>query len=129
MGMNKGRREQCGFTLIEILVVVIMLGVLASIVIPAFSQPSSDAQLSVCLENLRLVQQALSVYKMRVGTYPPSANDLVAGGHLRTLPVCPLGGSYNWGLKDDEYHIRCSGQHTPDSNHLCIHEDQGPTAK
>ena len=124
-----GKREQCGFTLIEILVVVVIIGVLAAIVIPAFSDSSSDAQLTVCLENLRLIQQALSVYRMKVGTYPSSANDLVVEGYLSTLPACPLGGSYNWDLKDDRYHIRCSAQHTPSSDHACIHEDQPPTAK
>ena len=125
--MNNGKREQCGFALIEILVVVVILALLAAIVIPAFSHSSSDAHLSVCLENLRLIQQALSVYRMKAGTYPSSANGLV--GYFKTLPVCPLGGSYNWVLSDDAYHILCSAQHTPGSNHLCIHEDQAPTAK
>ncbi len=125
--MNNGKREQCGFTLIEILVVVLILGVLAAIVIPAFSHSSSDAHLSVCLENLRLIQQALSVYKMNVGTYPSSADGLV--GYWGTLPVCPLGGPYDWSLTDDKYHIRCSAQHTLGSNHVCIHEDQRPTVK
>ncbi len=129
MGMNKGKREQCGFTLVEILVVVILLGILAAIVIPSFSHSSSDAYLNVCLENLRLIQQALSVYKMKVETYPSSANDLMVERYLSTVPVCPLGGSYDWALNDDAYHIRCSGQHTPDSNHVCIHENQGPTVK
>ena len=32
---------------------------------------------------------------------------------------------YDWTLNDDAYHIRCSAQHTPDSNHVCIHENQG----
>jgi len=127
MGVNKGKREQCGFTLIEILVVVIILAVLAAIVIPAFSHPSSDAQLNVCLENLRLIQQALSVYKMKVGTYPPTADGLT--GYLERRPVCPLGGPYSWTLSDDKYHIKCSAQHTPSSNHVCIHEDQPPTVK
>lgn len=128
MCMNNGKREQCGFALIEILVVVVILGVLAAIVIPAFSESSSDAHLNVCLENLRLIQQALSVYRMKEGTYPSSPNDLLEG-YLSTIPVCPLGGSYNWDLKDDAYHIRCSAQHTPNTNHVCIREHQGPTVK
>ncbi len=127
MCMSNGKRKQCGFTLVEILIVVVIIAVLAAIVIPAFSHSSSDAHLNVCLENLRIIQQALSVYRMKVRTYPSSADDLE--GYLTTLPVCPLGGPYNWGLNDDAYHIVCSAQHTPSSNHLCIHEDQGPTVK
>jgi len=132
MCTNDGKREQCGFTIIEIMVVIAILALLMAMVIPAYLYFSSDTQLIVCLENLRLMQDALSLYKMKVGTYQSSANDLVndlVEGYLRTLPVCPLGGSYNWDLEDDKYHIRCSAQHTPNSNHVCIHEDQGPTIK
>ncbi len=125
--MNNGKREQCGFTLFEILVVVILLGVLAAIVIPVFSESSSDAHLNVCLENLRLIQSVLSIYRTKVGTYPSSVNDLVE--YWATQPVCPLGGPYDWSLNDEVYHIRCSAQHTPSSNHVCIHEDQQPTVK
>ena len=127
MCMSNGKREQCGFTLIEILVVVVILGVLAAIVIPAFSESSSDAHLNVCLGNLRLIQQALSLYRMKVGTYPSTADALAV--YLGTLSVCPQGGAYNWSLSDDAYHIRCSAQHTLSSNHVCIHEDQAPTVK
>ncbi len=127
MCMNNGKRERRGFTLVEIMIVVIILAVLAAIAIPAFSEYRSDAQLRVCLDNLRLTQDALSVYKIKVGTYPPSADAVEE--YLGTLPFCPLGGSYSWTLKDDAYHIRCSGQHTPTSNHVCIHEDQIPTVK
>ena len=125
--MNNGKREQCGFTLIEIMIVVVILALLAAIAIPAFSQHSTDAHLSVCFENLRLIQAALTVYRMKAGTYPSSTDGLE--GYLRTVPVCPLGGSYNWTLNDDTYHILCTAQHTPSSNHVCIHENQKPTAK
>ncbi len=127
MCMNNGKREQCGFPLIEIMIVVVIIALLAAIAIPAFSQHSSDTHLSVCLENLRIIQAALSVYRMKEGTYPSSVDGLE--GYLTTSPVCPLGGSYDWVLNDDTYHIRCSAQHTPGSNHVCIHENQQPTVK
>lgn len=127
MCMNNRKREQCGFTLLEVLVVVVILGVLAAMVMPAFSQSRGDAQLKVCLQNLRLIQQALSIYRLREGTYPSSANDLAR--YFNTPQVCPLGGPYNWSLSNNKYHIRCSAQHTPSSNHVCIHEDQRPTVK
>ncbi len=127
MRIEDGKRKRRGFTLVEILIVVIILGVLASIAIAAFSDSSTDAQLNVCFENLRIIQQALSLYRLKVGTYPSSAAGL--DGYVREDRNCPLGGSYEWTLSNDKYHIRCSAQHASGSSHTCIHEDQGPTVK
>jgi general secretion pathway protein G len=125
--MSRGMRKKRGFTLIELLIVVLIITILAAITIPTFSETESDAELNVCLENLRIIQYALSLYQVKAKTYPPDANGVK--DYFRTMPVCPLGGSYSWDLQSSKYHVKCDAQHAPDVNHVCIHENQPPTPK
>ena len=125
MELSKSTRRSGGFTLIEILIVVILLGVLASVVVASFSDTTEDAQLVSCLANLKNIQGAMNLHHLRNGSYPTTTAEL--SDAYPTLPTCPLGGAYDWKLESDAYHIRCSAQHTPESNHVCIHEDRPPT--
>ncbi len=59
---QNGRR---GFTLVEILIVVVILGVLAGIVVPQFSQASSQANLNTLLGNLQTVRSQIQLYKVQ----------------------------------------------------------------
>jgi type II secretion system protein G len=121
---HKFKSRGGAFTLIEILIVVVLLGVLASIVAASFSETTEDAQLTTCLTNLKHIQGAMNLYHLRNGRYPTNTDEL--SDAYPALPTCPLGGAYDWNLESDAYHIRCSGQHTPESNHVCIHEDRTP---
>lgn len=63
-----------GFTLVEILIVVIILGILAAIVIPQFTEASNDARASALDSDLQTVRSQLELYKMQhIGGYPASA--------------------------------------------------------
>ena len=74
------RRERVltGFTLVEILVVVVILGILAAIVIPRLSQASSEARLNATLGNLQTVRSQIELYKVQHKDLLPG--QLVAGG-------------------------------------------------
>ena len=61
-----------GFTLVEILIVVVILGILAAIVIPQFSQASTEARESSLISNLQSLRSQIEVYKIQ---------------HLDTLPA------------------------------------------
>jgi type II secretion system protein G len=115
------------FTLIEILIVVILLGVLASMVVASFSETTEDAQLTACLSNLKNVQGAMNLYHLRNARYPTSTDEL--SDAYPTLPTCPLAGAYTWELEADKYHVVCTGQHGPDVDHVCIRDTHGPNAR
>jgi prepilin-type N-terminal cleavage/methylation domain-containing protein len=115
------------FTLIEILIVVILLGVLAAIVVPSFSNTTEDAQLTTCLTNLKIIQGSMNLYHVRNGRYPTTTDELSTV--YPTLPTCPLGGAYTWDLRADRYHISGSGQHSPEISHVCIRDTHGPNAR
>jgi len=68
------RTRQSGFTLVEILIVVIILGILAAIVIPQFTEASSDARLSSMTSDLQTVRSQLELFKVQhLDVYPALA--------------------------------------------------------
>jgi len=62
--------KRTAFTLVEILIVVIILGILAAIVIPQFSEASDDARLSSLVSDLQTVRCQLELYRVEHGVYP-----------------------------------------------------------
>ena len=63
-------RPEAGFTLVEILVVVVLLGVLAALVIPQFSNATSDASASTLKSQLGTVRSQIELYRARYGVSP-----------------------------------------------------------
>jgi general secretion pathway protein G len=59
------RRSNRGFTLVEILIVVIVLGILAAIVVPQFTDASTDAKLSALKTNLQIVRGQIQLYRVQ----------------------------------------------------------------
>ena len=97
-----------GFSIIELLVVVTIIGILASIAIPAFRAKMLDAKISRIVTDLKSFEKGFITFKADTGRYPPDShmnppNHLVNGiGIEKYLPLnvwvpeTPLGGHYNW---------------------------------
>jgi prepilin-type N-terminal cleavage/methylation domain-containing protein len=94
--MKKRHARQRGFTLIEIMIVVAIIGLLAAIAIPNFVNATNTARRQACLTNLRYIdsaKQQWALEKRRQETDTPAGSDLQpylgrsAGGEL---PCCPL---------------------------------------
>lgn len=66
-------RASRGFTLVEVLIVVIILGILAAIVVPQFSTASSDAKLSALKTNLQTIRGQIQLYKVQHADVWPTA--------------------------------------------------------
>ena len=86
-----GRRA--GFTMIELLVVMAVIGVLLSLAAPRYFNSVAKSRESVLRENLALTRQALDRYYGDNGKYPEALDMLVSGKYLRSLPFDPITGS------------------------------------
>lgn len=73
-------RRQCGFTLIEILTVVLVLAVLVGIVIVAVEDSTADSRQAALISNLASMRQAIDGYKQEHGTYPGQTSAKPAKG-------------------------------------------------
>jgi len=80
------------FTLVEILIVVVILGILAAIVVPQFTNASDDAQAGNVVTQLSTIRNQIELYRARnSGSYPDMTNwdDLIDGDYLKSAPVNP----------------------------------------
>ncbi len=71
--MTAYRTRKSGFTLVEILIVVIILGILAAIVIPQFTNASQDARRNSLTSQLQTIRSQLELYKMQHKDKPPTS--------------------------------------------------------
>lgn len=106
------RRAQRGFTLIEIMVVVVILGVLGALVLPNVMSRPDHAKLTAARTDLQSVATALEIYRLDNGRYPSTAQGLDAlvkrptqapvprlwnaQGYLKSMPTDPWGTAYQY---------------------------------
>jgi general secretion pathway protein G len=84
------RKSQNGFTLIEVLIVVTMLVILASMGMVQYQNSVQRTREAVLKEDLFRMRDAIDQYHADKGTYPPALDSLVSGGYLRKVPEDPF---------------------------------------
>lgn len=104
------RSRQAGFTLLEIMVVIVILGILASLVVPNLMGNKDKADRQKAVSDIVALESALDMYRLDNGRYPTTAQGLEAlivrptqppiprsypeDGYVRRLPKDPWGNSY-----------------------------------
>jgi general secretion pathway protein G len=82
--------RESGFTLVELMVVMLIIGVLAAIAIPNFVASIKNAKEAVLKEDLHVMRNAIDSYTMDKQKAPQSMDDLVQSGYLREIPKDPM---------------------------------------
>jgi len=90
--------ENKGFTLIEILIVVTLIGILVAILVPQYKYSVLRAKEAVLKENLFQVRDAINKYFFDKKKYPAALEDLVSGRYLREIPLDPIQKTREWQL-------------------------------
>ncbi|MCW8931063.1 MAG: type II secretion system major pseudopilin GspG [Gammaproteobacteria bacterium] len=108
--MSTKTSKQSGFTLIEIMIVVVILGILASIVVPNIMESPNEARIVKAKQDIRTLEGALNLYKLDNFNYPstdqglealvkkpsgqPEAKNWKKNGYMKKLPKDPWGNDY-----------------------------------
>jgi len=102
-GHDAEHDSEQGFTLLELMIVMTIIGILAAIAIPSYVQNVRRAKEAVLREDLHTMREAIDSYTVDKQKAPQSLDDLVQAGYLKTMPVDPITGrSDTWIPGEDD---------------------------
>jgi prepilin-type N-terminal cleavage/methylation domain-containing protein len=89
-------RKEEGFTLVELMVVVLIIGILVAIAIPVFNAAKANAETKQCFATERTVEGQARAYEAENNNLPANTGLLVSDGYIKDAPQCKAGGTYTW---------------------------------
>ncbi len=104
LGQKKGLgfTLQRGFTLLEMMIVMIVMGILLAIAAPIYTQSVVRAREAVLRNDLFELRKLISQYTLDKQKAPQSLDDLVSAGYLKAIPKDPMTKEANWEVKQEE---------------------------
>lgn len=123
---------QRGFTLIEVMVVVVILGILAAIIVPKIMSRPEQARLVKVKQDILAIQSGLDLYKLDNGFYPstdqglealvkkpsnpPTPSNWKSDGYLQDVPLDPWGEAYQYANEEEKLKIYSFGPKGKEGN-------------
>ncbi len=90
---KRGAGDAHGFTLLELMIVVSIIGILATLAVPSYRSSVVKAQEAALRQDLSTLRDVLDQHKADQGKYPPSLSALAGTGYLRGIPTDPFTGA------------------------------------
>ncbi|HEX3856760.1 MAG TPA: type II secretion system protein [Verrucomicrobiae bacterium] len=117
--------NRAGFTLVEIMIVVAIIGLLAAIAIPNFVHSRARSQATACINNMRQIDSAIQQFSMETGkkagdtySYPNDLTPYIKLNSASSIPGCPASGDYQAQLIGNTPSILCSLGSNVDPPHI-----------
>jgi general secretion pathway protein G len=99
---RRRRRAQDGFTLLELLVVMTIIGILAAIAVPSLRDSPKRAREATLRADLFTFRSLIDQYKGDKGEFPPTLEVLIKDGYMRRIPIDPITKATDWVLTMEE---------------------------
>lgn len=115
--MKTTRTKVClgGFTLVEIMIVIAIIGLLVAIAIPNYVKARANSQANACINNLRQIDGAMQTFAIENGkhvgapvSYPTDLTPYIKLNSNSQIPACPAGGTYSVSPVGIDPSVSCS---------------------
>ena len=101
--LHDGRKQRyCGFTLLELMIVITILMILMAIAVPLYQQHVIQAREAVLHSNLQTLNKAIQEYTLDKDQAPQSLDDLKTAGYLHEIPKDPMTGQTDWDVEQED---------------------------
>ncbi len=123
--MRSSRKQDAGFTLMELMIVMAIIAVLATLAVPSFKAAVRSAREAVLKEDLQVMRSAIDSYTMDKQKAPQSLDELVQEGYLKAIPVDPMTQARDTWVTDTSDSLHSLDQTDPGIDN--VHSGSGDT--